>query len=70
MNTANTPTDQLMNAKQVAILLGLKVPTLKAMRRKRQGPKFIRIGRQVVRYNRADVDQYLADHTVTTEALE
>jgi excisionase family DNA binding protein len=45
---------------ELAALLGLSEQTVRKLRRKRQGPRFVTIGDGTVRYLREDVDKWIA----------
>ena len=51
----------LMTTKQVAEYIGIGMSTLLLYRMNRTGPRFIKILRRLVRYDRADVDAWLAE---------
>lgn len=51
--------DALLTTEDVAALLKVKPATLKQWRHARKGPKFISLGRRMVRYRRSDVDEWI-----------
>ena len=62
--STSTPTNDLMNERDAAALLGLSAATLRAWRFQRRGPAFARLGR-AVRYRRADLVAFLESATVS-----
>jgi predicted DNA-binding transcriptional regulator AlpA len=46
----------------------LSVPWLRRARLERQGPVFLRLGKRMIRYRRADIEAYLASRVVDTRA--
>ncbi len=50
---------------EVSRRYGLSVPWLRRARLERRGPRFLKISR-MVRYRKADVEEYLAQHAVET----
>jgi predicted DNA-binding transcriptional regulator AlpA len=61
--------DALLTPKQLAEYTNLKPKTLETMRRRGDGPRFIKFGRSV-RYRGIDISEYLDDQTreSTTES--
>lgn len=59
-----------LDTPQASIYTGLAEKTLEGLRCKGGGPRFVRYGRKAVRYLIADLDSWMADHTVasTSEA--
>jgi len=55
----------VIDERQAAQVLGLKVATLRAWRLKKRGPKFVRFGR-AVRYPVRELEDYIAARTVQT----
>jgi excisionase family DNA binding protein len=53
----------LLSVKQVADLLGVKVPTLYKWCCQRTGPKFIKAGSRTL-FRVEDIEQFLTEHTV------
>jgi predicted DNA-binding transcriptional regulator AlpA len=58
--------DQLLTTEDVAEWLGVTVVWLKLRRRKRRGPRCIRLSSHMIRYRRSDVFAWLDSRT--TEA--
>ena len=56
-----------LNENQAADVTGLSVKTLRRMRHEMRGPKYCKLGRQVV-YSEADLGSWLNDHRVDTTA--
>lgn len=56
------PLPRLLNEREVARLLGVSTMTVLRMRRDGTGPAFVRVGPRFVRYNLADVEQWLGEH--------
>jgi predicted DNA-binding transcriptional regulator AlpA len=54
--------DSLFTPKDLAEYLTLKPKTLETMRRRGDGPRFIKVGRSV-RYRGIDISEYLDDQT-------
>lgn len=54
-------TEQLMTTKQVSEYLGIGVSTLLLYRAMGTGPRYIKILKRLVRYEKADVDAWLAE---------
>jgi predicted DNA-binding transcriptional regulator AlpA len=46
------------------------IPWLRRARRTRTGPPFLRLGKRMVRYRRADVEEFLARRLVETNREE
>lgn len=60
--------DRMLNDKELAEQLnGVDVTTLERWRRLKEGPAYIKVGRQV-RYRQSDVDRWLEERTVRTES--
>ena len=51
----------LLDEKETAAVLNLNPRTLRNWRVEDQGPKFIKLGKRMVRYRRSDVVAFLAD---------
>jgi len=58
-------TEKLLNKKEVAVLIGCSVHTLRADRRKNTGIRYVKIDRRI-RYKPADVDAYIERRIVET----
>lgn len=56
----------VLSPEQVARYLSVSPETLKRWRKRKFGPRFVRINRRVIRYHRADVDNFLDRQTVST----
>jgi len=54
----------MLTTHEAARLLGLSPSTLNKWRVYGRGPRFVKLGR-AVRYQRTDLDAYLASHTIT-----
>ena len=52
--------DDLVDEKDAAAVLTLKVATLRNWRALKQGPKFIKLGKRAVRYRRGDLAAFIA----------
>lgn len=64
METQPIPRRDLLSASEVADLLGVSISTLAIWRCTKRYPlPYLKVGR-LVRYRRADVDQFLAQRTV------
>ena len=57
----------LFSAAQLAARLTISTTTLSAMRRKGNGPKFVRVGGKVL-YRAADVEAWLAEQACQSDA--
>lgn len=55
MNTQTTPLTPLMKPAEAALILGLSVKQLGALRRHNRAPKAYVLGARLVRFDRADV---------------
>ena len=55
------PVSDFLTSAQVAQFLGLHPLTLNQWRSRNTGPAYIRVGRSI-RYSRADIDAWLAQH--------
>ena len=51
--------DVLLTTEDVATLLNVKPRTLKQWRHERRGPRYVSLGRRIVRYRRSDVDEWI-----------
>ncbi len=62
----------LLSSAEVAAILGFKAQSLRAMRLRGTGPRYIRLGGPLgrVAYRRADLDAWLAARTFTSTAAE
>jgi predicted DNA-binding transcriptional regulator AlpA len=68
MNTQlSTHSIRALTEREVSDLLGLSVATLRAWRHRRQGPRFLRLGR-AVRYLPADLEDFVRASTVDASA--
>lgn len=52
--------DPLLTSQQVADLLAVELRTVEDWRARGVGPRFVRVGRRMVRYRPADVESYVA----------
>jgi len=59
--------DSLLTPKQAAGYLGLPEATLAQWRSQRRGPPYIKLELRLVRYRRADLEEWLARQTIETE---
>lgn len=55
--------NEMLKERDIEVQYGLTRPWLRRARRESRGPTFLRIGR-MVRYRRADIEEFLARHTV------
>jgi excisionase family DNA binding protein len=58
-------TDEYLTTRQLADLLQVSAENVVYWRRKRTGPPHIKVGKHI-RYDRADIDAWLAEHQVPT----
>lgn len=59
-----TPVDRLLTTKQVSVILGIAVETLKKWRQRGKGPKFVRLEGLTVRYLLSEILKYVSDQSV------
>jgi excisionase family DNA binding protein len=59
--------DPLFSVKQAADYLGVSVSSLDRWRCYGTGPRFVKVGRKVVRYRRSALDAFLQERTCTSE---
>ena len=65
MNSIHTATIMMAPA-EVATVLELSEKELRTMRLANKGPAFYALGGRLIRYNRADVHRWQANHVPTT----
>ena len=53
------PADELLDQHEVAAILRVAIPTLQDWRWKGEGPRFVKLGKRVVRYRRADIEAFV-----------
>jgi predicted DNA-binding transcriptional regulator AlpA len=58
----------LLTAEDVAAITGLSIETLAQWRSQRRGIPFLKLSRNVVRYQQGDLDDWLAQRIVRVEA--
>jgi predicted DNA-binding transcriptional regulator AlpA len=58
-------TPEILTEREVAETYGFGISYLRRCRRERRGPRFLKIGK-LVRYRRADIEDYLNAHAVET----
>jgi transposase-like protein len=63
--TNDCPRSGALTDVEVAREFGLSPGTLRLWRRRRVGPRFVKIGRSI-RYLSRDLEEYVAGHTVNT----
>jgi predicted DNA-binding transcriptional regulator AlpA len=68
MPRASAPLAALLSAEDVAAITGLSVETLAQWRSQRKGIPFLKLSRNVVRYQQGDLDAWLAERIVRVEA--
>ena len=56
--------DNLLSTKEAAQLLGLAPGTLRNWRRRKRGPKYIKLSRSLVRYRRKHLEEFLSERVV------
>jgi predicted DNA-binding transcriptional regulator AlpA len=56
---SQTDPGQLLTPRQVVALLAVDLRTLQYWRSCNKGPAFLRLGAKMVRYRRADIDEFL-----------
>jgi len=57
------PVDTLFTERDLAVYLGLSLPTLQRQRAAGTGPRFIQLSERRIAYRRSDVDAWLAART-------
>jgi predicted DNA-binding transcriptional regulator AlpA len=62
------PTARLLTAEDVAALTGLSVETLAQWRSQKRGIPYVKISRNCVRYRQSDLDGWLVERIVRTDA--
>ncbi len=55
---------RLLNEKQTAERMGIAVQTLRNWRGKFQGPPWIKIGKRLIRYPEAELEQFLRSRLI------
>jgi predicted DNA-binding transcriptional regulator AlpA len=68
MSTSSVQTPDLVTEVEIAPIVGLSPKTLANMRSRREGPPYVRISNRAIRYSRRQVEQWVADRTVTPGA--
>jgi len=68
MPNATAPLAALLSAEDVARITGLSTETLAQWRSQRRGIPFLKLSRNVVRYQQGDLDAWLAARIVRVEA--
>jgi len=68
MPRASAPLAALLSAEDVAAITGLSVETLAQWRSQRKGIPFLKLSRNVVRYQQGDLDAWLAERIVRVAA--
>jgi predicted DNA-binding transcriptional regulator AlpA len=53
----------LLNDRQVSIMLGVSLASVRRWRLLRQGPRYIRVGASSIRYRPADIESFLNSRT-------
>ena len=56
---ANLAPGELIDERETAALMGLAVGTLRNWRALKQGPRYLKIGKRMVRYRRTDVAAFI-----------
>jgi hypothetical protein len=54
---------EYVSAQQLSTMIGLSVEALKQMRKRGDGPPFVRVARRAVRYSVSEAKAWLADQT-------
>jgi predicted DNA-binding transcriptional regulator AlpA len=65
--TAREETGRLLRAEDVAEITGLSVETLAQWRSQRKGIPFVKLSRNCVRYQQADLDRWVNERIVRVE---
>ena len=64
----NLAPGDLIDERETAALMGLAVGTLRNWRALKQGPRYLKIGKRMVRYRRADVAAFIVGTDGVREA--
>ncbi|MFZ1950401.1 MAG: AlpA family phage regulatory protein [Pseudolabrys sp.] len=56
--------DQLLNEKQVAIWLGISLPSLQRQRSNGSGPQFVQLSERRIGYRKSAVERWLEARTI------
>ena len=67
-NLTNLAPGDLIDERETAALMGLAVGTLRNWRALKQGPRYLKIGKRMVRYRRADVAAFIVGADGVEEA--
>ena len=67
ITVAHMKTDELIDAGEVARVLGISPRTLEGMRQEGRGPAYVRISSKCVRYRRSDLERFLTRVRVEPE---
>lgn len=54
-------TEAMLTPKDVAQIYGISIATLSTWRATQQGPKWYRLGTRLVRYRKADMEQWIQE---------
>lgn len=65
-----THTKLLLTPKEAAEFLEIPSGTLAQWRSERRGPRYIKLEDRLVRYRRADLEEYLSGHLVDTDGSD
>jgi predicted DNA-binding transcriptional regulator AlpA len=57
---------ELLSEREVFSEYRLKIAWMRRARRERRGPVFLKLGRKMVRYRRADIEAYLSANAIQT----
>lgn len=66
-STQSSPAPALVNETMAALHLDISPRTLQAWRIRGEGPAFVKLGRSV-RYDRAELDRFIAERTQASTA--
>jgi predicted DNA-binding transcriptional regulator AlpA len=58
--TPQMKTEPLLTPDEVAAMIACPTSTLRGLRAVGKGPRYIRLGHKVIRYRRADIEDYIA----------
>jgi predicted DNA-binding transcriptional regulator AlpA len=62
------PAVRLIGERELAARLGISIRCAQEWRLRGTGPKFVRLGERRIAYNLADVEEWVAAHTVSSTA--
>ena len=67
-NAATLQAGDLVDEREAAKIIGLRVATLRNWRCLRKGPRYRKVGQRMVRYHRADLVAFITGNNASTGA--